>query len=113
MQVFAAKLKEFWITGDPRRRGRCLAFTSCLMAAYGLMFSTVGGEPRNDAAHQALIVGALVMALSPFVGKWSTSPRSPFSLGRGIVIIIAGTVGIFPDRTSLLLPSASAHDTIT
>src|SRR5579864_2137163 len=96
MRTIADQFKDFWITGDPKQRGRSLALAICLMAIYGLVFSAFGRQPRSDTAHQALAVGAAFMLLFPFAGKRQASLRRlNFRPKKDTIIITASALSIF------------------
>lgn len=97
MLTVSSKFKQFWITGDPKRRGRLLAFATCLMAGYGLLFSTLGGQPRTETARQALVIVTMIMTLAPFFGKQEVdlAKLKPSKLKRSVVIVAATALGIF------------------
>lgn len=94
MRTLVSSFKGFWITGDPKRRSRCMAFTTCLMAAYGLIFSSFGGQSRKDIAHEALIIGAMIMMFASFTAPRKTSSAKSNAL-RNAVIIVASVFAIF------------------
>jgi hypothetical protein len=114
MQTVASTFKEFWITGDPKRRGRWLAFTTFLMAGYGLVVNILGGQARDNTAHQALVVGALIMALCPFVGKRKQSPPKPdLRPKKDVIVILSSVAGILLiGQTSLLLQDRVATQSL-
>jgi len=97
MHTIVREFKDFWIAGDPTRRGRLLAFATCLMAAYGFLFSTLGGRPRTETAHQALVFGGVIMMLAPLLCKRKADlPNSnPSKPKRNMITLTASVLGIF------------------
>jgi hypothetical protein len=95
MPNIALSFREFWITGDPARRARCVAFTACFMAAYGFVLNVIGGQPRDQTAHQGLAIGATMMLVATFFGRLETwKPRQNPGLKSSIGIIVGVALAI-------------------
>src|SRR5579863_10349185 len=95
MPSLTNSFREFWIIGDPAKRSRCVAVTACMMAAYGFAISAIGGQPRDQTAHQSLAIGATMMLVATFSGKLGTwKQRRNLKLKSSIGIIVGVTLAI-------------------